>query len=91
MKQKLFACRRCRSHVLPESAEAAACSAGGTKYRVDFKRLSVIAALPLVYVFSVAAFRTWQMLLGGLLMGVGVAYVLDRKGWKWGIQRHDSR
>lgn len=91
MTHKPFACHRCRSQVLPESVEAATCSACGTRYRVDLKRLSVIAALPLAYVFSVAALRTWQVLLGGLVVGVWLAYALDRKGWKWGIQRHDIR
>lgn len=91
MKQKPFTCHRCRSQVMPESAEAAACRACGTRYRVDFKRLSVIAVLPLAYVFAVAAFKTWQVLLGGLVVGVSLAHVFDRKGWKWGIERHEVR
>lgn len=83
MKPKPFACHQCRSQVLPESGEVASCLACGQKYRVSFKRLSVTAALPLIYVFFVVTFRTWQIFLGGLVVGVLVAYLFDKKGWRW--------
>lgn len=83
MGVKIFACHQCNSTVIPDSGKVAACAICGAKYGINFKRLSGMAALPIVYVFAVTTFKHWLVLLGGLLIGMWLAFVFDKKGWKW--------